>query len=201
MLRLIVALNIPRQIPNAITYAQSILLALKGNPAFPAPDPSIATFEADIAALEASHVRTLTRARGTVAERNARLIAVRNDLDRLRTYVQILAGESAQEGEVLIASAGMSVKGSSGHTKPAFKVIQTHHPGEAHLVAKAARSRASYDWQWSKDGTLWIDVERSVRADALVSGLEAGVPYLFRYRVLTKEGLGEWCDPLSFTLR
>src|ERR1700678_638157 len=94
MRRVLVALNIPRQIPNAIVYAQSILLALKGNPAFPSPNPPLTAFEADLATLEAAHVRTLTRAQGTTAERNAQLAAVRDDLERLRAYVQTIASKS-----------------------------------------------------------------------------------------------------------
>jgi hypothetical protein len=36
-----------------------------------------------------------------------------------------------------------------------------------------------------------------VRADAEVTGLTAGLRYGFRYRTLTKEGVGEWSDVVS----
>jgi len=34
-------------------------------------------------------------------------------------------------------------------------------------------------------------------ADARLAGLERGVRYLFRYRALTKAGMGDWSDPVS----
>ena len=70
-------------------------------------------------------------------------------------------------------------------------------PETAHLVARAAKTRASYNWQQSSDGVIWVDLPRTVRADAEVTGLAAGVRYSLRYRTLTKEAVGDWSDVVS----
>jgi hypothetical protein len=197
MTRVLAALNVPRRIPEILVYAQSVAVAMTGNPAFPSPVPPLATFEGDIAALEASHVRTLTRAVGTASERNSKLATVQSDLGSLRAYVQDVANASPGQAAVVIASAAMSVKRSSGHAKADFEANQGPVSGTARLVAKAPRVRTSYDWQQSTDGIAWVDLERTMRADADVVGLAAGTRYLFRYRTLTKDGIGDWSRTVS----
>jgi hypothetical protein len=197
MSHLRVALNLPRTVPHAIVYAQSILAALKGNPAHPTPTPNLATFEAHLAALEASHVATLTRASGMVAERNARFATVLGDLRLLRSYVERVANQSPGETTAIIESSGMHVRGSPTHGKPPFEAKEGRVSGTVHLVARAAKGRASYDWQWSDDDTLWVDLPRSMRADATVSDLVAGRRYGFRYRTVTKEGVSDWSQVVT----
>lgn len=197
MSRVRAALNRPRRIPEVIVYAQSVAAALKGNAALPSPTPPLATFEADLAALEASHVQTLTHAFGTATERDARLAAVNADLDSLRTYVETIANQTAGQAEAVIASAGMSVRRSSAHGKPAFAAKQGPTSGTVRLVAKAPRTRASHDWQQSSDGVTWVDLARTMRADTEIAGLVAGIRYWFRCRTLTKEGVGDWSGVVS----
>jgi len=192
-----VALNLPRTVPHAIVYAQSIAAALKGNPALPSPTPDLATFEADLAALEASHVTTLTRAFGTVAERNARFVRVLNDLNELRSYVERIANQSPGETAAIIESSGMHVRGSPTHGKAPFEAKEERVSGTVHLVARAAKTRASYEWQWSEDEALWVDLPTTVRADARVSDLVAGRRYWFRYRTVTKEGVSDWSQVVT----
>jgi hypothetical protein len=197
MPRTLAALNLPRRASDTLFFARSIAAAMRGNPVFPSPEPPLATFEADIAALEAAHVRTLTRTAGTTAARDAKLVRVVADLFSLRAYVQQLADASAGGAEAVIASAGMSVKRSSGHAKPDFVAKRGPLPGTARLVARAPRTRASYDWQRSTDGETWIDLERTVRADAEVRDLAAATRYLFRYRTVTKDGVGDFSQVVS----
>jgi hypothetical protein len=197
MIRAIVAVNLPRRIPETLLYAQSVAAAMSGNPAFPSPVPALATFEADIAALEASYVRTLTRALGTRSDRDARLAKVQDDLFCLRMYVQQVADTSPGQAGVVIASAGMSLKRSSGHAKLAFVAKQGLVSGTVRLVAKAPNVRASYDWQRGTDGVVWVDLERTMRADTEVTGLAAGTRHFFRYRTLTREGVGDFSQVVS----
>ena len=197
MTRVVAAHNYPRRISDRILYAEAVAARMKGNPWFPSPTPTIATFEADIAALEVAHVRTLTGAFDAFSDRDAKLAVVKADLDGLRAYVQTVADASVGEAAVVITSAGMSVKHSSGHPKPLFEAKQGRLSGTAHLVAKALPTRSSYDWQSSLDGVVWTDLERTMRANADVSALVPGTRYLFRFRALTKDGAGEWSQALS----
>jgi hypothetical protein len=197
--RTIAALNLPRRIPDTITYARSVAAALTDNPAFPSPTPPLVTFQADLDALETAHVQTLTV--GTASERDAKLAAVERHLFALRAYVQTVADVSPGQAAVVIVSAGMSVKRSSGHAKGDFVAKPARTSGAALLVARAATTRASYDWQLSTDGTLWVDLERTVRADAALTGLTAGRRYYFRYRTLTKDGVADWSQVVSLLVR
>ena len=192
MNRTLVALNVPRRIPEFLAYAHSVAAAMSKNPVFQPLIPTLATFEADIAALEAAHIRTYTRASGLAKERDAKLATVALDLASLAMYVQAVADASPGEAEALIASAGLHVKGSSGHPKPNFVAKQGRTSSTARLLVKAPRVRTSYDWQQSSDGESWIDLPRTMRADADVSELVAGSRYFFRYRTLTKEGVSDW---------
>ena len=83
----------------------------------------------------------------------------------------------------------------------ARSVAAARTSGAALLVARAATTRASYDWQWSTDGTLWVDLERSVRADAALTGLTPGRRYYLRYRTLTKDGVADWSQVVSLLVR
>jgi hypothetical protein len=197
MLRVIALLKVPRQIPNAMLYARHVLTAMGGNPYFASPTPPLSVLEADLDALEEAETTAWTRKLGATADRDAKLAKVRTDLSALCNYVERVAGQSPGEAEAIIASAGMSVKRSSGHSKAAFEAKPGPVSGTVVLRARAERVRASYDWQVSKDGVVFEDIARTTRADATVSGLTAGKVYSFRYRALTKDGLGNFSEVVS----
>ncbi len=91
----------------------------------------------------------------------------------------------------------MSVERSSGHGKADFEVKRSLVPGTVVLVARAAKGRASYDWQYGRNGITWVDVGATLRADATIRGLTPGVRYLFRLLVVTPAGKGDWSDAFS----
>jgi hypothetical protein len=66
-----------------------------------------------------------------------------------------------------------------------------------HLFARAAKGRASYDWQCSKGEERWLFGPRTVRADVKLYGLVRGAVYVFRYRTVTKEGVSDWSQIVS----
>jgi hypothetical protein len=91
----------------------------------------------------------------------------------------------------------MSVKKSSGHGKPDFEVKPGPVSGSVHLFARAARTRASYDWEYGIDESTWTRLDSTVRADAELYGLAQGTRYFFRVRSVTKAGVGNWSQALS----
>jgi len=97
----------------------------------------------------------------------------------------------------IVALSGLSVKKSSGHGKPHFEVNQGPVSGSVHIVARAERTRASYEWQYRLDGTTWTSAEDTVQADQWLYGLTRGVRCFFRYRARTKAGLGDWSEVVS----
>src|SRR5580692_2001519 len=121
MSKVIVALNNPRRINDAIVFAKFVAESLASQAVFASPPVPLAVFEADIAALEEAQVRVLTRALDAVAARNEKLLTVQRDLGTLKSYVQRVA-DGNPAAAAIIESAGMSVKKSSGHGKPDFEV-------------------------------------------------------------------------------
>ena len=57
---------------------------------------------------------------------------------------------------------------------------------------------ASFDWQWSTDGTHWIDLPSTTPAKTTKDGLTPGTTYSFRHRALTRAGKGDCSDPITF---
>jgi hypothetical protein len=109
--RPVVALKLPNKVKSIITYAQSIATSLTNNPSFTTPNPPIATLLADIQALSTAEAAGLSRTKGAVETRNAKLEVVRVDLDNLKTYVQSIAGAATPENApAAIASAGMTAR-------------------------------------------------------------------------------------------
>src|SRR5277367_5151289 len=83
----IAVLNLSNRIKNVITYAQSVATAMAANTTFFAsPTPTLATFQADIAALVTAETAVLARTKGAVEIRNAKLAIVKGDLENLKTY-------------------------------------------------------------------------------------------------------------------
>jgi len=200
MPRVIVALNEPEGNRDFIAYSKNVLHCLGDTSLFPSPTPPLTVVEADVGALDVAEVATL-RQKGVASARDASRQVVRRQLDLLRGYVQTLADAlPVAEAAELVARSGFSVKASSGHGKPPFEAKDGPTSGSVHLVARAEKTRASYQWQFSKDGTTWTSLEDTVRADAWVHGLEPAVAYFFRYSTTTKAGRSDWSEVISLVV-
>ena len=200
MSKIIVALNTSRRMSDCITYAKFVAQSLATEPVFVSPALSLAVFETDIAALEEAEVRVRTRMIGTVPARNEKLLAVQSDLGTLKSYVQRIADENAASAAAIVESAGMRVKKSSGHGKPDFEVKPGSVSGSVRLFARAARTRAAYDWEYGTGESSWTRADSTVRADTELSGLAPGTRYFFRVRPVTKAGVGNWSQVLSLVV-
>jgi hypothetical protein len=92
----------------------------------------------------------------------------------------------------------MSVKDAKGPSKVPFDVRQGPVSGSLRVRARAAKTRASYDWQYSLDGVTWIDFQRTVGARAELTGLVPGTRVFVRYRTVSRLGVSDWSQVLSF---
>jgi hypothetical protein len=198
MQRAIVAFKIPRRNNDRINYARAVAAAMTGNPHFPAPTPTLADFEAHIDAAAQANAFVLIGPIGAASQRDAVFAAVESDLERLRTYVQRVADASPGEARAIIASAGMSVKRPGLHDKPLLAVKAGPVSGSVVVVAKAAGDRATYEWQYSRVGELWIDVSPTRQAKKVLDGLVHGGTYQFRVRMVTRAGRSDFGDAVSF---
>ena len=160
--------------------------------------PSIATLQTDIAALNVAETVVLSRTKGAVETRNAKLVVVRSDLEHLRAYVQTVAyAANPSNAEAIIQSAGMAVRRRTLHDKAALAVKVGSVSGTVTLAAKAAAPRASYFWQYSTDQKTWTNVPPTLKAKTGVAGLTLGIVYYFRVQALTKTALGDWGQIVS----
>jgi len=197
----IAALKLSPRVKNVISFAQSVAAALTGNPSFPSPNPTLATLNADIAALVAAEAAVLSRMKGAAVTRDEKLAIVKDDLLHARNYVQQVADANPTTAQSIIESAGMSIRAVTLHTKSDLTVEQGAVSGSAHLVAKAAGHRAAYDWQYSTDQKTWSDAPTTLKAKTDILGLTVGTTYYFRFRAVLKTGEGNWSQVVSLPVQ
>jgi hypothetical protein len=119
--RPLVTLNVPKKVKSIISLAESIANSMNNNPTFPTPPLPIATLLADVAALNTAETAVLQRTKGAVEVRNAKLVVVRNDLEALRGYVQIVAATGTPaNAPAVMEAAGMTIRKVTTHNKPAL---------------------------------------------------------------------------------
>jgi hypothetical protein len=198
MRRAHVALNPPRRVGDFLVFAKVIGARLGEDPLFSPPASLLASLQSGIGALEAAVVAGGTRRIGAAAERSARQEDVHATLRALRVYVQTLADAgTAEEAAMIAARAGMSLKDAKGPRRPALTLKAGRVSGSLHAVAKAATSRAGYEWQVRREGEEWTTLPVTMRADAELHGLVPGTLMWVRARALTADGPSDWLAPVS----
>ncbi len=200
--RSIVALRLPTPALALISYAQQIVKAMTGNPAFPSPVPALAAVIAAINALQAAQTVAQTRVQGAVITRNEKRTALVLLLDQLAAYIQAQADANIENGASIIASAGVSVKKPVLRAPRVFDAKAGPVSGTAKLVAPTAGHRASYEWQYSTDGgKTWVLAPVTLQARTTVVGLAPGATVQFRYRPVTKAGEGDWSQTIVLLVK
>jgi hypothetical protein len=199
MKRTLSALNLPRRVTDVLVYAKFVLARMTEDPLFDPPSALLAALQADVTAFEAAVIAVVSRRMGAGAERKQCQSKVLHDLQQLQTYVQSLAqGLSPHEAAAVIARAGMNVKDARGPSKPPLRVNSGPLASTAHAYARAVKTRASYEFQYAFEGGTWVSLAPTVRSDALLEGLVAGLLYSVRVRMATKAGLSDFSEPVPF---
>jgi hypothetical protein len=199
--RLIAVLNKPAHIADEIKYGQSVLTAMTGNPLYPGADVVLKPLAASLSKYDTTTTASKTRASGTVAARRAARVVFIACLDDTRGFVQHLADADPENAEPIITGAAMSVRKLPVRAPQSFGVTQGSVSGQVHVHTPSA-GRAAYEWQYSLDGgKTWQDVEPTLQARTTISGLPAGTTVLFRHRILTRAGRGDWSVPTSFLVK
>jgi hypothetical protein len=92
----------------------------------------------------------------------------------------------------------MDVKDARGPSKPLLRIVPGPLASAAHVYARAERTRASYEFQYAREGDAWVSIAPTVRADAPLEGLVPGLSYSVRVRTATKAGLSDFSEPVTF---
>jgi hypothetical protein len=200
--RPIAVLLLPKTVPALVTYAQSVVTAMTGNPSFPSPVPTLAIVLAGITALHDAESAALARTKGAVAARNDKRLALVTLLQQLRNYVQTVADTDLETSATVIQSAGIAVKKTPALKLRGFDAQTGALSGTARLVAASAGRRAAYEWQYSTDGgKTWGMAPSTLQARTTVTGLVPGATVDFRYRPVTKTGEGNWSQTVQLIVK
>ena len=128
---------------------------------------------------------------------------MKEDLQHLRDYVQSVVETQTDptQAAAIITSAAMYVRKVSNRVKLPLSAKTGKVPGTAVVTAKAVARPVTFFWQYSSDGgATWTDMPQTLKASTTLTGLTALKAYAFRFRTLTRVGLGEWSPPASVTL-
>jgi hypothetical protein len=197
-----VSLKLPSSVTALTNYAQGIVKAMAGNPAFTDPVPALPVITTAVGELQTAETAALTRAKGTAAVRNEKRTALVQLLVQLKAYVQGRADANSDNGASIIQSAGMGLRKTATHHARVFAAKAGALSGTANLVAATAGPRAAYEWEYSTDGgKTWIAAGPTLQAKTSVSGLQAGSTVYFRHRSVTKAGASDWSAAVSLMVQ
>jgi hypothetical protein len=150
--RSVAVLTLPKPVPAIITYAQRIVTAMTGNPAFVSPSPTLASVQTSIVALQAAEASALARTKGAVTSRNDKKAALVATLQLLKGYVQSVADADPENSAAAIQGAGMAVRKTPVHKPRVFNAVQGAVSGSVKIVTASGGRRVAYDWEYSIDG-------------------------------------------------
>jgi hypothetical protein len=200
--RVLAALNLPTHIADELKYGQSVLAGVTNNPHFPMPDPVITAFGDALTKYGAAETAAQTRAKGTIPARNAARVVFLGAIHALKARIQSVADATPEQAEAIITSTTLSTKKTTIRQKQTFTVEYGSTSGTVHVIAKAAGPRAAYEWQFSTDGgKTWSQVPNTLQAKTTIIGLPVATTVLFRYRVTTPKGMGDWSQPTSILVK
>jgi hypothetical protein len=198
--RILAVLKLPEyEVPRLISIARAMVAAMgEHSSIFPVPEPPLSVVESAIDDLATAESLTRSRLVGTVAVRDAKRAVLVAQLGELRAYVQAQANASGDQAALVIEAAFMSVKRTRRLAAYVFAAKRGRVSGSVTLVAPQAGNRAGYEWAQSLDGgATWTSLEFTVKANLTVAGLTPGSRVHFRYRAVTKDGMGDWSQPVA----
>jgi hypothetical protein len=194
-----IALNLPTVVALLIIYARHVAQSLNGNTWVTTTTPPLATFNADIDALEVAEAAARSRTKGAAAARDIKKKVVVDDLTSIKGNVLSAANLNPAQADAIIESAGMTPKRFGRKPKAELAALMGPTPGEVLVRAKAVAKGAAYEWQYSPDGgKTWIAMGTTTVANTSVFGLVAGSSYMFRFRATVKKTTSDWTQTITF---
>jgi len=186
-------LSIAKLIERALVIAR----AMAANTAtFPAPVPTLVQFLASVAALSEAQTAFKNHV-GPRSDRDDKKLEVVLGLGQLQAYVKVIVNAHPTSAEVIASQAAMTIWKRSLHNKEDLIAKQTVS-GAVIVVAKAQKGAKTNEWSYSLDGgKTWLDAPPTTKAKTTIGDLAVGTVVLFRHRVVTKAGRGDWCQPIS----
>jgi hypothetical protein len=204
-------LKLPKfKIATLLAVSKAMYNAFEANPSLlPQPNPPLATVQTQIQALDVAQQATSTRAKGTVATRNAKRDVLVTSLESWRTYVQTQCDANPEQAEAIIAAAGMAVAKVPVHAKAVLAAklgvasgSVTLEANATLLVGRGVKKHAAYSWQYSADGgKTWTNAPATPLASTTIEGLTPLTMYSFRVAATVSKTVGAWSQAVTVLVR
>ena len=204
-------LKLPRsKVATLLEIAKAMYNAFQSNPGLlPQPNPPLPTVQVEIQGLDVAQQATSTKAKGTVAARNAKRAVLVTSLESWRMYVQTLCDANPEQAEAIIAAAGMAVGKVPMRAKPvlgaklgAVSGSVTLEANAILLVGRGVKKRAAYNWQYSADGgKTWTSAPATPLASTTIEGLTPLTMYSFRVAATVSKTVGAWSQAVTLLVR
>ena len=141
---------------------------------------------------------------GLEGKKNGLKKNVFNTLISALGYINDLCRDDQDNAVNIITGCTMVQVKEPTNQKQDFAVKQGKATGEIILTALAEKVNSkyvltTYMWQFSIDGgKSWLDLDPTLKAKTVASGMVIGLSTLFRKRTKTTEnGMSKWCNPIG----
>jgi hypothetical protein len=134
---------------------------------------------------------------GTRGARDDAATALKQLMQQLRGYVEIVASANPAQASTIAQDAAMALKKSPTRHKSDL-AVKGVASGSVKVVAKALKGAKANEFQYSTDGgKTWIGAPVSTQAHATITGLQPGTTVSYRHRPITKAGPGDWSQTVT----
>lgn len=199
----LVVCELPDADKELLPFSKGMIVSCTSNKYLPNVGPLIVTFTPKVDAYDKACTAAETKAKGTTAHRNAMRVQVIADVYHIRDHVQgvVELQPTLALATAVAESVGMRLRKPGAHTKGELSAENGAPQGTVELEAKAVARVASYYWQYSLDQVSWVSVPETLQARTVISGLLSARVYYFRFRALTRKGVGDFSQVVSLLVR
>jgi len=195
----VAVMKFPDDNEEFLVSAKYVSTCLTGNTYFTSLSTTLASLLTEIAALDVATTKAKGRAPGAASDRTAKRLKVVQRLNHIVDLVQGVAEAQANavDAATVILSAGLKIKQVGKHAKSPLAARHGDVSGDVKLIALAVARVATYFFEYSVDQKSWEAAPPTFKSGTLLSGLKPGVVYSFRFRALTRKGMGNYADVVT----
>jgi hypothetical protein len=178
---------------------------LTGNSHFPNPPVDLAVLQAALETFAALIAQALDGSKQVIARRNQQRVTVIHMLRLVARYVEMASG-----GEFAVfQTSGFQAAEITRATPPPLserirKLKRGTHSGEIVAWIQRMRGASGYQFRWGQAVTgtvpaVWTTLPLTrVKQAVTITGLTAGMTYMFQARALARNKFTDWSDPVTF---
>lgn len=188
-----------KTIPQKIETGRLIVTSMTGNANFPSPHPTLPVVTTGINALETTHIAALNGGKDDTANMRITEAALNLALTSLGNYVESIANASPASAEAIVLSAGMDIKRMRAPLERGFRLERGEYEGQIKLRTNY-QPNSTVSWAMTltpADESSWQVIHSSTRSKHIVTGLNSGSRYYFRYSRVGSKGQEPWSNVLN----